>query len=99
MTTEVQKCELEEFEKELEEMERKEQEFNDKLNKIVNRKPKKEVRGTSKQCNTKAEVRGTSKQRNTKELVDKNSLDVYKFEIQKSITAQKKITQIKNVHI
>ena len=38
MTTEVQKCEFEEFEKELEEMEKHEQEFNNELNKIVNRK-------------------------------------------------------------
>ena len=43
--------ELEEFDKELEEFDKKEQEFNEYLTNI-NRKPKKEVRGRSKQCNT-----------------------------------------------
>lgn len=38
MTTEVQKYDFEEFEKELEEMDRKEQEFNNELNKILNPK-------------------------------------------------------------
>lgn len=60
--------EFEEFDKELEEMDRHEKEFNDEINRIVNRKPKKEVRGRSKQCNTKeAEVRGRNNQRNTNE--------------------------------
>ena len=73
--------ELEEFDKKLEEMDKKEQEFNEELNKILNRKPKKEVRGRSKQRNTKelinvdrnkdGSVQNPTIQRKAKELTDK----------------------------
>ena len=48
----TQKNELEEFDKELEELERKEQEFNNEINKIVNKKTAAEVSGRSNLCNT-----------------------------------------------
>lgn len=67
------KKELEEFDKELEEFDKEQrelEEFDKELKRIVKGKPKKEFRGRSKQCNTKAEVRGTNQQRNTN--VDRN---------------------------
>lgn len=68
MTTEVQKCDFDEFDKELEELEKQEQEFNNELNKIVNRKKKTtevqkckietttQVNYTSNLCNTNKDI-------------------------------------------
>lgn len=69
--------ELEEFDKELEEFEREQQEFNNELNKIVNRKPKKEIRGRNKQCNTNEDrnedgsLQNPTIQKEAQELTDK----------------------------